>query len=1528
MFGTCYLPGGREGPRKIPASDSGKTESPPTAIAALLRIAYLLFGMLLLAMIGTATPALAANEAFQNGRLRLGTGSEPSVNSLGNLQQPFYYDSVMGGGGWYQLTFSNYPLNNAVAVGGDGTSSWNLNGTLAEDPTLGNQVIDVSGFVRTSGDNGYGTIVSTGDVTIGAQTFQVRNTYILGATDSFVKIVTRVTNTGGTPLQNVRLWVGTQDDYVGGSDQPTKVRGNIINGVFTPLNLTSDPSPALQISSGATGVLFYSTSPRARTTIDGCCWFGNAYNRDPATNPITLTGDGSYALFIRMNDLAPGQSDEIDWYYAAGELANLGSIVAAVGSASSSGPVTLTRNVLASPFTPVTISGGTPPYSYAISPALPAGLSFNTSTGQITGTPTFTSTTTTYTVTITDAAPATTNGTFDMTVKDTQSIFFNIVSAQTYATSGTFSLTATATSGLTVSFASQTGSVCSVSGTTVTMLSTGTCTVRASQAGNGTYLAAPDVDQGVAIGQAGQTISFPGVGQQVFVNGGSFGVSASASSGLGVTFVSLSASICTTAGSIVTMHAPGTCTIRASQAGNSSFTAATPVDINILIGKLDQTVSFLAIAAQTYGPSATFSAFATSTSGLAVTITSDTTGVCTIAGSTVRVVTAGTCTLRGSQSGNATYNAAPDVTVGVNIAAASQTISFTAIAAQTYAPTATFGVSATASSGLPVSFTSSTMAVCTVAGTTVSILNAGTCTLVASQAGNGNYNAAADVNGSVTIAAAAQTINFPAIAAQTFVPSATFTVSATASSGLTVAFASSTPAVCTVAGNTVSVVSAGTCTLVASQAGNGNYNAAANANGSVSIAAASQTITFPVVATQTFAPGATLNVSATASSGLAVSFVSDSPAVCSVSGNVVTLLAAGSCGIRATQAGNGNYNAAADVRNTFTVDKSAQTITFSQITAQTFAPSGGFSVAASTNSGLVVSFASDTPAVCSVSGTAVSILTAGTCTLRASQAGNGNYNPAADVTASVVIAQSAQTITFGALPGQPLAGTPLQVSASSSSGLAVVFSSQSPSVCSVSGATVTMLSLGTCTVRASQTGDINYLAAVPVDRSFTVSQAVSQLALSSSNSRATYGKAVTLTLMVRGFSPTGRVDFMISGAGGFTQICNAVVLTNGLATCDVPGSLLRANPVIFVASYNGDTNNQANSANYQQTVDVGQASVSVTVNPQVPVAGRSVTLSAMITQARLDSRLAFMENGVAVPGCSAVPVAAFGGTGDLGGAQCVIPSITAGVHTYVVTYPNASGTGFDQVYVMFEVTSVGPQDYSGMWWAGQAENGWGLSVDQHGGKQFVLLYVYDGNGKPVFYAMPTGNWNDAMTSFSGQLFLPTGTSFSNYDASKFSANAPVGSATITYTSDSTATLTYTINGISGTKQITRELFSDGVNINVSVGDMWWGGNEQNGWGMNISHQGSVLFPVWYTYDEAGKATWYTMPGGRWNGATYTGDLYYSTSSAWLGVPYDVRLFAPTKVGQISIAFIDENTATVTFNVNGVVRTGTISRQPY
>jgi len=57
----------------------------------------------------------------------------------------------------------------------------------------------------------------------------------------------------------------------------------------------------------------------------------------------------------------------------------------------------------------------------------------------------------------------------------------------------------------------------------------------------------------------------------------------------------------------------------------------------------------------------------TATSGLTVTVTSLTAGVCSISNNLVSLLAAGLCTLRASQSGNATYAAAPDVDRSFNV---------------------------------------------------------------------------------------------------------------------------------------------------------------------------------------------------------------------------------------------------------------------------------------------------------------------------------------------------------------------------------------------------------------------------------------------------------------------------------------------------------------------------------------------------------------------------------------------------------------------------------------------------------------------------------------------------------------------------------------------------------------------------------------------------------------------------------------------------------------------------------------------
>ena len=80
---------------------------------------------------------------------------------------------------------------------------------------------------------------------------------------------------------------------------------------------------------------------------------------------------------------------------------------------------------------------------------------------------------------------------------------------------------------------------------------------------------------------------------------------------------------------------------------------------------------------------------------------------------------------------------------------------------------------------------------------------------------------------------------------------------------------------------------------------------------------AAQTITFPTIASQV--AGANVTLSATASSGLAVSFTSATTSVCTVTGTTATMVTAGTCVIHATQTGNTTYSAAPLVSQSFAV---------------------------------------------------------------------------------------------------------------------------------------------------------------------------------------------------------------------------------------------------------------------------------------------------------------------------------------------------------------------------------------------------------------------------------------------------------------------------------------------------------------------------------------------------------------------------------------------------------------------------------
>jgi hypothetical protein len=195
--------------------------------------------------------------------------------------------------------------------------------------------------------------------------------------------------------------------------------------------------------------------------------------------------------------------------------------------------------------------------------------------------------------------------------------------------------------------------------------------------------------------------------------------------------------------------------------------------------------------------------------------------------------------------------------------------------------------------------------------------------------------------------------------------------------------------------------------------------------------------------------------------------------------------------------------------------------------------------------------------------------------------------------------------------------------------------------------------------------------------------------------------------------------------------------------------------------------------------------------------------------------------------------------------------------------------------------------------------------------------------------MPGGQWNSDNSSYTGPLYIPSGSPWSGYDAARLNVGAPVGNATLSFDGSDRGRLVYEIRGVSGSKEIQRQTFGPpDTKAVASYGDLWWGGIEQNGWGLAIAQQFRTLFAVWYTYDDAGRTTWYVMSGGAWNGVTYSGALYRTSGSAWIGAAYDPGSFLTIPVGTMELAYAHERFGTMSYVIDGVAGSKTIRRQPF
>jgi hypothetical protein len=119
-------------------------------------------------------------------------------------------------------------------------------------------------------------------------------------------------------------------------------------------------------------------------------------------------------------------------------------------------------------------------------------------------------------------------------------------------------------------------------------------------------------------------------------------------------------------------------------------------------------------------------------------------------------------------------------------------------------------------------------------------------------------------------------------------------------------------------------------------------------------------------------------------------------------------------------------------------------------------------------------------------------------------------------------------------------------------------------------------------------------------------------------------------------------------------------------------------------------------------------------------------------------------------------------------------------------------------------------NYTDLWWSSPAngENGWGINLTQQASTLFATLFVYDTSGQGMWLVMSAGQ-RQADGSFTGDLFQTSEKNGQGFNALPWPGVnvTKVGTMTLRFSNGENGTLTYSVNGTTVTKPITRQVFS-------------------------------------------------------------------------------------------------------------------------